>query len=115
MEKNRFIIRAKIWIENCEGKVVFGLGRYRMLEAVDRHSSLHAAAKELKMSYRALWGRIKASEKRLGKPLVESSGRGTTLTPFARQLMDRFRAIQEQVCQESDECFKNMMVTKLDQ
>lgn len=109
MGENRFCIRAKIWVEDCDGKVVFGLGRYRMLEAIERHSSLQAAAKELKMSYRALWGRIKASGERLGRPLVESDGRGTKLTPFAKQLMAQFAKIQGEIRQESDGCFIDMM------
>jgi molybdate transport system regulatory protein len=39
-----FRIRSKIWVEDANGKVVFGLGRYRILEAVQRLGSLQAAA-----------------------------------------------------------------------
>lgn len=113
MAEEHFVIRSKIWIEDTAGNVVFGLGRYRMLEAIDRHSSLQAAARELKMSYRALWGRIKASEERLGKILVEREGRGSKLTPFARQLMDRFRQLQSQIRQQSDQVFENLMADSL--
>ena len=28
-------IRSKLWIEDAEGNVVFGLGRYRILDAID--------------------------------------------------------------------------------
>ena len=35
-----------------------------LLAAVDRRRSLNAASKELCMSYRAAWGKIKATEKR---------------------------------------------------
>ena len=62
-------IKSKIWIEDESGKVVFGTGRLRILELVDRYGSIHAAAKELKMSYRAVWGKIKATEERLGQSL----------------------------------------------
>jgi len=65
MNGGTYTIHSKIWIEDEDGHVVFGEGRYRILEAVDRLQSLQAAAGELKMSYRALWGRIKASEERL--------------------------------------------------
>ena len=34
--KNKFVVRTKIWIENGSGKVAFGLGRFRILEAIDR-------------------------------------------------------------------------------
>ena len=84
----------KIWIADDHGNVIFGEGRYRILEEIDRLHSLQAAAKELKMSYRALWGRIKASEKRIGRPLVARDGRGSQLTPFAGELMLRYRKLQ---------------------
>ena len=78
-----------------------------------RFRTRQAAARELKMSYRALWGRIKASEERLGKILVEREGRGSKLTPFARQLMDRFRQLQSQIRQQSDQVFENLMADSL--
>ena len=57
-----FYVRSKIWIEDSRGKVIFGLGRYRILDAISRLGSMHAAAKELHMSYRAVWMRVRASE-----------------------------------------------------
>ena len=65
-----FHIRSKIWIEDESGNVVFGLGRLKILDAIDRLGSIQGAAKELKMSYRAIWGRIKATEERLNRPLL---------------------------------------------
>ena len=108
-EKIDFQIRSKLWIEDGEGKVVFGLGRYRILDAIDRLGSLQAAAKDLRMSYRAVWCRIKASEKGLGKPLVLREGRGSRLTPLAARLMKQYRRIQTVVEKESDEVFEDLM------
>lgn len=100
-----FIVRSKIWIEDQNGKVVFGLGRYRILDAVRRLSSLQAAAKELNMSYRALWGRIKASEDRLGETLVVRAGRGSKLTPYALDLMDQFSKMHKHILDDSNRAF----------
>ncbi|MFZ5764506.1 MAG: winged helix-turn-helix domain-containing protein [Thermodesulfobacteriota bacterium] len=102
---NRCTVHSKIWIEDEEGHVVFGEGRYRILEAVDRLRSLQKAAVELKMSYRAVWGRIKASEERLGKALVAREGRGSRLTPYAAQLMSRYLELQKRIRQEADAAF----------
>lgn len=110
-----FIIRSKIWIADEEGKVVFGAGRFRILEAVDRLQSLQAAAQELKMSYRAVWGRIRASEERLGHTLVIREGRGSSLTPFARKLMDRYKKLQERIHQESDNVYDTLISDYLEQ
>jgi len=109
-----FAIRTKIWIEDGEGRVVFGAGRYRILEAVDRLQSLQAAAKELKMSYRAVWCRVKASEERLGKSLVIREGRGSRLTPFALELMAEYEGIQVRVRSETDAVFANLMARSLE-
>ncbi|MEZ0329498.1 MAG: LysR family transcriptional regulator [Dissulfuribacterales bacterium] len=110
VEAFRFFIRSKIWIEDRQGKAVFGPGRYRILEAVDRLHSLQAAAKELKMSYRAVWCRIRLSEERLGKPLITKEGRGSRLTPFAREIMTAFQTIQGQIRGESDTAFASFML-----
>lgn len=98
-------VHSKIWIEDEHGHVVFGEGRYRILDAVDRMQSLQKAAVELKMSYRAVWGRIKASEERLGKALVAREGRGSCLTPYAMDLMTRYQELQKRIRQEADAAF----------
>ena len=110
----RFVIRSKIWIEDERGNVVFGDGRYRILEAVDRLRSLQGAAQELKMSYRALWGRVKASEERLGQSLVVRKGRGSQLTPFAKKLMAQYLELQGRVNKESDTVFSRLISIHLD-
>ena len=54
----RYKVRTKLWLHDEEGNVIFGMGRTKMLEAIERCGSISAAAKELKMSYRAVWARI---------------------------------------------------------
>jgi molybdate transport system regulatory protein len=88
-------IKSKIWLEK-DGKVVFGHGREELLTAIEECRSLNAAAKKLGMSYRAAWGRLKASEARLGIKLVETdgAGRAMSLTPRARLLLERFKRLE---------------------
>jgi molybdate transport system regulatory protein len=107
-------LRSKIWIEDERGAMVFGLGRYRILDAVDRHGSLQAAARELKMSYRAVWCRVHISEDRLGKSLVVRDGKGSRLTGFARNLMKQFRRLQAIVEAESDDVYKSLMADTIE-
>jgi len=89
-------IKYKIWIEK-DGKVIFGHGREELFQAIDEYHSLNAAAKKLGMSYRAAWGRLRASEDRLGVKLVESdtAKKGMTLTPAAKGLLDKFRRLEK--------------------
>jgi len=103
-------IRSKVWIENDSGSVVFGLGRVKILEAIHRKGSIHAAAKELGMSYRGVWGRIKATEERLGRPLLVrniggTAGGGSRLTPFAEALLEQFVDVHHGVVKEADRLF----------
>jgi molybdate transport system regulatory protein len=91
-------IKHKTWLES-DGSVIFGPGRDRLLKAIEECHSLNAAAKKLKMSYRAAWGRIKASEKRLGIKLVEmdSVKHGMHLTDEAKELIDCFDQIERDI------------------
>ncbi len=90
-------VKHKIWLE-IEGKVIFGHGRYSLLRAIDQYKSLNAAAKQLNMSYRAAWGRLKATEERLGIKLVEmdAKGGGTRLTKEAREFLDKFDRLESE-------------------
>jgi molybdate transport system regulatory protein len=90
------LIKHKVWIEK-DGKVVFGQGRDDILTAVRDMHSLNAAAKKLQMSYRAAWGRLRASEERLGMKLVESDAneKGMHLTAQAEALINRFEELEK--------------------
>lgn len=104
-----FSVRSKIWIEDSRGKVIFGLGRYRILDAVRRTGSMNAAAKELHMSYRAVWMRVRSSEKRVGKTLIVKEGNGSRLTPFAENLMKQYRRLLSVVQTETDEVYESLI------
>jgi molybdate transport system regulatory protein len=91
-------IKYKIWFEK-DGRVIFGSGRRELLRALDTYNSLNAAAKHLNMSYRAAWGRLKASEERLGMKLTETypSGRALHLTEKARALLNKFDKLEQEI------------------
>ncbi len=113
-----FHIRSKVWIENDTGKVVFGLGRFRILSAIEKCGSINAAAKELHMSYRGIWGKIKTTEEVLGIPLLNrqtggSAGGGSKLTPMAKELLKQFRSIQKKVNKQADKHFENQFSSLL--
>ncbi len=91
-------IKYKIWIEH-NGKVIFGKGRDEILKSIEERHSLNAAAKELGMSYRAAWGRLKASEERMDKKLVSTSDKEKSLqlTDQARIIIERFEKLEKEV------------------
>lgn len=72
----------------------FGSGRVMLLDLIEEHGSLKEAAEVLGMSYRAAWGKLKATEKVLGVKLMETKGsrrQGYQLTKEGRRLRDMFR------------------------
>ena len=91
-------IKHKLWLEK-DGRVIFGPGRFELLEAIEECQSLSAAAKKLKMSYRAAWGRLRASEDRLGIPLVEltDNRQGMRLTEEAKKLKNAFIELEKKI------------------
>jgi molybdate transport system regulatory protein len=97
-ERLVLVPRIKVWLES-EGRYAFGFGISEILQAVDRAGSIKQAASDLDKSYRYVWGRIKAAERVLGRPLVltQVGGKGvqrSSLTPLARQLMTDFLALR---------------------
>lgn len=113
-QEPHFALRSKIWIEDDSGKVAFGLGRYKMLAAIDRLGSMNKAARELKISYRSVWCRIRESEERIGHKLVESKGKGSALTPFARNLMEQYMKLEENIQKDADKLFKQLLSGSLE-
>jgi molybdate transport system regulatory protein len=91
-------MRTHLWFETHKG-MFFGMGRVLLLQKVKELGSLNKAAKELGMSYRAAWGKIKATEEVLGKPLlVKVAGRkGFVLSDMADTLLNNFYAWHEEV------------------
>lgn len=109
----KLYVKSKIWIVNAEGDVVFGAGRLRILDAIERHGSIHAAAKELNMSYRAVWGKINSSEKRLGYPLLirqvgGPQGGGSQLTEHGKALVQHFKQLQSLSEATANALFQNL-------
>jgi molybdate transport system regulatory protein len=77
--------------------------RVCLLEAIDAHGSLNAAAKALPMSYRSAWESLESMNRIARRPLIKtvmggSRGGGTTLTSYGRGLVAMFRAAERE-CQ----------------
>jgi molybdate transport system regulatory protein len=109
-------VKSKIWIEDESGHVVFGAGRLYILHSVLKTGSIHAAAQELHMSYRAVWGKLRATEKRLGQPLLDRKtggpqGGGSQLTPLAKEILERFEKLLTLTRDAADELFKDLFIS----
>ncbi len=105
-------IKSKIWVENEEGKLVIGTGRVRILEAIIEAGSINKAALKLKQPFRAVWGKIRATEERCGFRIVETSRSGSRLTPEGLELLDAYNRLRE-ICEDfADDRFKELFGEK---
>jgi molybdate transport system regulatory protein len=92
-------IDGRFWFTK-EGQSFLGAGRIELLERIDQTGSINAAAKEMKMSYKAAWERINGMNALADQPLIErltggKGGGGTKLTPYARELIATFHRFNE--------------------
>lgn len=92
-------LRMHLWLEE-NGAMYFGLGRWMLLKKIDELGSLRKAAAELGISYRAAWGKIKATEELIGLALVTKTGakgHSYSLTDFSRRLLDLYGQLYRDV------------------
>ena len=103
--------RFKLWISSNEAEGVFGDGKWRLLQAIEREGSLTAASEALGISYRKAWGDLRKAERCLGVTFLErrrggSGGGQTTVTETGRRWLAayaRFRSDVERVTAEAFE------------
>jgi molybdate transport system regulatory protein len=87
----------RVWLES-DGHVVLGRGRVELLEAIERHHSIRAAAASLGMSYRRAWLLVQSINSACDMQLVEAtkggnSGGGAIVTPFGKETIRRFHVL----------------------
>lgn len=100
--------RSKVWLE-CNGEVIFGGGRLALLEAIEETGSILQATRKLGISYRGAWGRINATEERLGFKLLDrqtgGKNSGATLTPEGKQILAAYRHFRKDCTEAIDNLF----------
>jgi molybdate transport system regulatory protein len=77
-----------------------GPGKVALMELISKHGSISAAGKEMGMSYRRAWLLIDEVNHIFRAPLVEtqlggSGGGGARLTKLGRDVVGRYRAIED--------------------
>jgi molybdate transport system regulatory protein len=78
--------------------IALGPGKADLLEAIQQHGSISAAARALGMSYRRAWLLVETMNRSFRQPLVSAlaggkHGGGTQLTVTGEQVLQRYRAL----------------------
>ena len=93
-------IEGSVWFHK-DDHLFLGGDRIRLLEKVDECGSITKAAKAAGISYKTAWDTVNIMNNLADKPLVErmtggKGGGGTNLTPEGKDVIHRFRIIQEE-------------------
>jgi len=97
--ETQFALQGSVWM-TVGGEKFGGPGRVDLLASIATTGSISAAAKAIKMSYKAAWDAIDAMNNLAGEALVErltggKGGGGTRLTVRGEQLVKNFRLLEQ--------------------
>jgi molybdate transport system regulatory protein len=82
-----------------DSKRALGPGKIRLLETIGKTGSISQAGRRLGMSYRRAWLLVDDVNRSFRNPVVikkpgGARGGGAALTPFGRELIEKYRSIE---------------------
>ena len=96
-------MKSRQWLVDEHDRIIMGDGRLEILENIERTGSINQTAKVMKMSYKAAWGKIKATEAYLDARIVLTDrGRGAWLTEEGKDLLKKFKTLRRR-CREAED------------
>jgi molybdate transport system regulatory protein len=99
-------LRSNQWIVDDQNNIIIGKGRMEILENIEKTGSINQAAKIMKMSYKAVWSKIKATEKHLNTRIVIADRKeGTCLSKDGKELLEKYRLLKKKCMTADDEIF----------
>ena len=105
-------LKSSQWIVDEDDNIIIGKGRMEILENIEISGSINQTAKIMKMSYKAVWSKIKYSEKHLNTKLVYADKKdGTRLSKEGKDLLEKYRLLKKRCMTADDKIFKDTFVT----
>lgn len=106
-------IKVKVWIEDEEKNLIFGGGKTQILENIAQTGSISKASSNVGMNYKKAWTHLKILEQHIADELVicqkgQGKQSGTTLTPKANELINRFKQLNDEVKEFSKKRFDEL-------
>ena len=94
---------------NDDGGIIMGKGRMEILESIDQTGSINQTSKDMKMSYKSVWSKIKSTQDNFKSPVVHSDRKeGTRLTEEGRTLLEKYRRLTKDCIKADDNIFKDI-------
>ncbi len=102
-------LRSRIWLVDEQDKIIMGEGRSKIFENIERTGSINKTAKLMRMSYKGVWSKIRASEEHLRTKLVEThKQKGTRLTPEGKDLLEKYKLLKQRCMAKEEEIFQEI-------
>ena len=102
-------LRSSHWIVDEQGNIIIGKGRAEILKNIEKTGSINQAAKVMKMSYKGVWSKIKATEKHLNQNIVHADRKeGTRLTRQGKELLEKYKQLEKKCMASDDKIFSKM-------
>ena len=102
-------LRSSYWIVDEDGNIIIGKGRAEILKNIEKTGSINQAAKVMKMSYKGVWSKIKATEKHLKQSIVHADRKeGSRLTRQGKELLEKYNQLENKCMSSDDKIFSKI-------
>lgn len=99
-------LRSSQWIVDENDNIVIGEGRAEILKNIEKTGSINQTAKVMKMSYKAVWSKIKATEKHLDTRIVHTDRKeGSRLSREGKELLEKYSRLKAECMSVDDKIF----------
>ncbi|MGD2188208.1 MAG: LysR family transcriptional regulator [Desulfobacterales bacterium] len=99
-------LKSSQWIVDEDNNIIIGKGRAEILENIEKTGSINQTAKLMQMSYKAVWSKIKATEKHMDACIVHTDRKeGSRLSQAGRDLLAKYKLLKTQCMSADDEIF----------
>ncbi|RLB17425.1 MAG: hypothetical protein DRG82_06555 [Deltaproteobacteria bacterium] len=102
-------IKSRQWIVDDDDHIIIGEGRKEIFEHIRETGSINQTAKVMRMSYKGVWGKIKATEKSLNMKIVDTDRkRGTRLTKEGEKLLEKYSKLKKACVKLDNKVFEEI-------
>ena len=102
-------LRSAQWIVDEYNNIIIGKGRAEILENIENTGSINQAAKVMKMSYKAVWSKIKTTEKHMNARIVHSDRKeGSRLSKEGKDLLENYKRLKDKCLSADDKIFSDI-------
>jgi molybdate transport system regulatory protein len=102
-------LKSSQWIVDEDDNAIIGKGRMEILDNIEKTGSINQTAKIMKMSYKAVWSKIKATEKYLDTVIVHTDRKeGSRLSIEGKELLEKYRLLKRECMAADDDIFTKL-------